>query len=530
MPEKTNGRGGAHGQASRQVAVDAGGRVRPRRDRAHPRRRARRAVGQAGDRHRPGEGPPRRREAAAAAQDGQRADQAQREERQRPGRLAQEAVAGAVARRQGEARRTSRAPPRRTTRCRATPRRRRGSAAGQGPQGGGEEGRAGRGRVAASRDTHEGDEEQHDGQNGNAGCARRSARRRHGAEARHEAATTTRALPSGRARDDQDGGPPQDRGPRRRHPPGEGPPRRADRSTLESATAMVSGAVAAMIRLLPWARDEADPIALLEVDHRRFESLFEQGAATTPRAVKRRTELLAALTAELNVHELIEEKVLYPALASVKAARAIVLEGSQEHHVADVLLKELHRMPKSDERWGAKFKVLQESIEHHIEEEERRMFPIARGVLDREALHALGREDAGPAQGQRRLTSSGVPGSARASAGARRWDWRTGGYRSIPRMPCPLPPASILAALAASSSGRGAPAAAQVWPSAFAPHVIQRVEGGRSRGSRRPARRRLDPPAPRPPLRPRRRPGDAARTAVPRTTAATTKWRSRRAA
>ena len=47
-------------------------------------------------------------------------------------------------------------------------------------------------------------------------------------------------------------------------------------------------------------------------------------------------------------------------------------------------------MPKSDERWGAKLKVLQESIEHHIEEEERRMFPIARGTLDRKALHALG--------------------------------------------------------------------------------------------------------------------------------------------
>jgi hypothetical protein len=161
-------------------------------------------------------------------------------------------------------------------------------------------------------------------------------------------------------------------------------------SALESATALVTGAVEAAIRLLPWARDEADPIALLEADHRRFESLFEQGAATTARAVKRRTALLASLTAELNVHELLEEKLLYPALASNKAARAIVLEGSQEHHVADMLLRELHKMPKSDERWGAKLKVLQEGIEHHIQEEERRMFPIARGVLDRDALHALG--------------------------------------------------------------------------------------------------------------------------------------------
>src|SRR5689334_16143323 len=45
---------------------------------------------------------------------------------------------------------------------------------------------------------------------------------------------------------------------------------------IASATAMVSGAVAAAIRLLPWARDEADPIALLEADHRRFEALFEE--------------------------------------------------------------------------------------------------------------------------------------------------------------------------------------------------------------------------------------------------------------
>ena len=161
-------------------------------------------------------------------------------------------------------------------------------------------------------------------------------------------------------------------------------------SALSSAAALVSGTVAAAVRLLPWTRDEADPIALLEADHRRFEALFEAGAATTPRAVKRRTALLRSLSAELTVHELLEEQLLYPALAGHREARAIVLEGSQEHHVADVLLKELHRMRKDDERWGAKLKVLQESIEHHIEEEERRMFPIARGVLDAEALHALG--------------------------------------------------------------------------------------------------------------------------------------------
>jgi hypothetical protein len=161
-------------------------------------------------------------------------------------------------------------------------------------------------------------------------------------------------------------------------------------TAVSTAKAMVSGAAAAVVRLMPWKRAEADAIALLEADHRRFEALFEAGAATTTRAVVRRRRLLASLTAELTVHELIEEKLLYPALASHPEARAIVLEGTQEHHVADVLLKELRRMDPRDERWAAKWKVLQESIEHHVEEEERLMFPIARGVLDADALRDLG--------------------------------------------------------------------------------------------------------------------------------------------
>ncbi len=141
---------------------------------------------------------------------------------------------------------------------------------------------------------------------------------------------------------------------------------------------------------MPWSADENDPIALLESDHRRFEDLLKQGEETTERAVKGRTALLDTLTAALNVHELIEEKVLYPALKPHAETRDIVLEGFEEHHVADVIVKELHGLAADNERWGAKFKVLQESLEHHIKEEEGNMFPNARRVLSREDLQALG--------------------------------------------------------------------------------------------------------------------------------------------
>jgi hemerythrin-like domain-containing protein len=141
---------------------------------------------------------------------------------------------------------------------------------------------------------------------------------------------------------------------------------------------------------LPWTAADTDAITLLETDHRRLEDLLKQGEDTTERAVKGRTELLATLTFELTVHELIEEKVLYPALEAHPETRPIVLEGFQEHHVADLIVKELHALSRGDEQWGPKFKVFKENIEHHIQEEEGPMFRTARGVLSREELRQLG--------------------------------------------------------------------------------------------------------------------------------------------
>lgn len=161
-------------------------------------------------------------------------------------------------------------------------------------------------------------------------------------------------------------------------------------SAATSARGAVAGAVAAVTKRLPWSADEQDAIELLETDHRRFEELLKQGEETTERAGSTRRDILETLTTELNLHELVEEKILYPALKSHPEARDIVLEGYQEHHVADVLTGELHNLPPGDERWGAKFKVLKESLEHHIQEEEGEMFRKTRGIFSQEELRALG--------------------------------------------------------------------------------------------------------------------------------------------
>ena len=133
-----------------------------------------------------------------------------------------------------------------------------------------------------------------------------------------------------------------------------------------------------------------DAITLLKTDHDRVKKMLEEGESTTERGVKTRTELLATLKREMMIHERIEEEIFYPALKAHPKARDIVLEGYEEHHVVDEILSELEATDVGSETWGAKFSVMKENIEHHIEEEEGEMFPQARQVFDRQELVDLG--------------------------------------------------------------------------------------------------------------------------------------------
>ena len=134
-----------------------------------------------------------------------------------------------------------------------------------------------------------------------------------------------------------------------------------------------------------------DALKLLMEDHKLVKRLLAEGEDTTERAEKTRTELFDRLKSELEVHERIEEEVLYPALKAHPRSREIALEGYEEHHVVDEILAELEDTPVSDEAWAAKFKVAKENLEHHIEEEEGDMFKKARQIFSDEDLEQMGR-------------------------------------------------------------------------------------------------------------------------------------------
>jgi hemerythrin superfamily protein len=138
-----------------------------------------------------------------------------------------------------------------------------------------------------------------------------------------------------------------------------------------------------------------DALTLLKTDHDKVRALFAQAEKLSDRATTSRRALFDEIDEELTLHTKIEEKIFYPAFrerARRGEERDEVMEAFEEHAVAKRLIKELEKLEPTDERYKAKLTVLIESVEHHAEEEERTMFPMARKLFDETELEELGEE------------------------------------------------------------------------------------------------------------------------------------------
>jgi hemerythrin superfamily protein len=130
-----------------------------------------------------------------------------------------------------------------------------------------------------------------------------------------------------------------------------------------------------------------DAIALLKADHRAVEALFEQFEGATGDGRKQKIALQICM--ELTVHAQIEEEIFYPACEG-RIEDDLLKEAYVEHDGAKMLIAEIEAGGPDDDYYEAKVKVLSEQIEHHVEEEEKRMegmFAQARHAgLDMDAL------------------------------------------------------------------------------------------------------------------------------------------------
>ncbi len=135
------------------------------------------------------------------------------------------------------------------------------------------------------------------------------------------------------------------------------------------------------------AKKETTFFDLLKHDHDKVRDLFEQ--IEEDEDGENREKLFADLQSEIQEHLQLEEKFFYPALEQSENARDRALESYEEHNVAKTVLREFSGMSLEDERWDAKLKVLQEIVSHHLQEEEKNIFKLARKVLEPDQIKQI---------------------------------------------------------------------------------------------------------------------------------------------
>ncbi|WP_255581242.1 hemerythrin domain-containing protein [Caballeronia sp. dw_276] len=123
-----------------------------------------------------------------------------------------------------------------------------------------------------------------------------------------------------------------------------------------------------------------DALTMLEEEHRAVEKLFEAFERAEEDDLERKATLVQRACELLTMHAIVEEEILYPAAKAAlgKDDKDDVNEAYVEHFLVKTLIDKFTTMKAGDEGFDATFKVLTESVNHHVEEEESELFPELR--------------------------------------------------------------------------------------------------------------------------------------------------------
>ncbi len=118
-------------------------------------------------------------------------------------------------------------------------------------------------------------------------------------------------------------------------------------------------------------------------DHRKVTELLNE-LVMLDEGGDAHSALIDQIRDELIPHARAEEAVLYNSLRSLDEAKEIVMHGYQEHVEAETLLRTLQAKDKIDLDWKDTARKLRSTIAHHIEEEEGKIFNVAKQLFTSE--------------------------------------------------------------------------------------------------------------------------------------------------
>lgn len=121
------------------------------------------------------------------------------------------------------------------------------------------------------------------------------------------------------------------------------------------------------------------PLETLKSDHRLVRQMFERYLTTQDRAVK--SEMGPRILMLLEMHASLEEAIFY---VRVREADPTLIDACEaQHHHATELIERLKGMEEGDPQCEEMFRQLADAVLHHIDIEERQLFPkVERSNLD----------------------------------------------------------------------------------------------------------------------------------------------------
>lgn len=157
-------------------------------------------------------------------------------------------------------------------------------------------------------------------------------------------------------------------------------------TTLKKATRSVEKAITG-------TEPEMDILDTLQEEHEEVAALLQELVDSDNSKQKR--SLVKKIKAALIPHARAEEHILYDGIIGVKDKQANTdgEEGYIEHHIADTLLGDLDRIRDAmSPEFNAAAKVLKESIQHHVKEEEGNVWSDVKKHYDGDQRKQMNRE------------------------------------------------------------------------------------------------------------------------------------------
>jgi len=133
-----------------------------------------------------------------------------------------------------------------------------------------------------------------------------------------------------------------------------------------------------------------DIVEVIEKDHKKLKTLYKKGLKKDT-SFEDKQEIFEQLVLLVTAHSKSEEAVVYAPTCGDPLTKHEAFEGFEEHGLVELLIEEM-KSEENDDRWEAKFMVVCELLDHHVDEEEKEYLPKLKKLFDDRAREEMAAE------------------------------------------------------------------------------------------------------------------------------------------